>query len=194
MIMKLSLFIQVLSVIAIALSSTAINVQPSYAQKEKFFCGMSRGNPATIVNTNRGNKPIISWVYTAFPPPWTPQQRCEEISERFNRFYQNGTLKFIRAGEFGRQPVLCVASYSGGSCLPDGVLVTFKPGTNAQLILYRLLNKSVGGGGKIIELTDNKSNNVISNVGKASYLDVQKLIGEGSESEKCPSGVPMWEC
>lgn len=191
--MKFGLFVQILNVIALTLSSTAIiNVQPSYAQRNKFFCGMSRGNPATIVNTNRGNKPIISWV-GAFPPPWIPQQRCEEISDRFNRFYENGTLKFIRAGDFGRQPVLCVASYSGGPCLPDGVLVTLKPGTDPQLILYRLLNTSVGGSGRIIELKDN-SNNVISNARDASYIDVQKLIGEGSESGKCPSGVPVWEC
>lgn len=192
MTMKFSLFVQILSVITLTLSSTAINVQPSYAQREKFFCGMSRGNPATIVNTNRGNKPIISWVDSAFPAPWTPGQRCEEISDRFNRFYQNGTLKFIRSGELKRQPVLCVASYNGGPCLPDGVLVTLKPGTDPQLILYRLLNKSVGSGGRIIELKDN--NNVIYNVGKSSYLDVQKFIGESSEAEKCPSGRPMWEC
>ncbi|WP_414586413.1 COP23 domain-containing protein [Scytonema sp. PCC 10023] len=191
--MKFTLFVQVLSAIAITLSSTAINVQPSYAQTSKFFCGMSRGNPATLVNTDRGNKPIISWVDMAFPPPWTPWQRCEAISERFNRFYENGTLKFIRAGELKRQPVLCVASYSGGPCLPDGVLVTLKPGTNPQLILYRLLNKSVAGGGRMIELTDN-NNNVISNVDNASYLDVQKLIGEEKELGQCPSGQPIWEC
>ncbi|RUR85142.1 COP23 domain-containing protein [Chlorogloeopsis fritschii PCC 9212] len=191
--MKFSLFAKSLSVAAFTLSSTAINLQPSYAQRAKFFCGMSRGNPATIVNTSRGNKPIISWVDTAFPPPWTPGERCEAISDRFNRFYQNGTLKFIRAGEYKRQPVLCVASYNGGPCLPNGVLVTLKPGTDPQLILNRLLYKPIGGGGRIIELKDD-NNNVISNVRDASYLDVQKLIGEESESVSCPSGLPVWEC
>ena len=193
MAMKFSLFVQTLSVISLTLSSTAINVQPSYAQKAKFFCGMSRGNPATIVSTNRGNKPIISWIDTAFPAPWTPGQRCEVISDRFNRFYKNGTLKFIRAGEYKRQPVLCVASYSGGPCLPDGVLLTLKPGTDPQLILNRLLYKPTGSGGRIIELKDN-NNNVISNVGDASYLDVHKLIDEERVSEECPSEVPVWEC
>ncbi|RAM51976.1 MAG: hypothetical protein C6Y22_08635 [Hapalosiphonaceae cyanobacterium JJU2] len=192
--MKFSLFAQVLSAIAITLSSTAINVQPSSAQRTKFFCGMSRGNPATIVNTDKGNKPIISWVDTAFPPPWTPWQRCEAISDRFNRFYENGTLKFIRAGELKRQPVLCVASYSGGPCLPDGVLVTLKPGTNPQLILSRLLNKSAGSSGRIIELTDNNNNNMISNVDNASYLDVNKLIDEENKLGECSSEQPMWEC
>jgi hypothetical protein len=193
MAMKFNLFVQTLSVTALTLSSTAINVQSSYAQSAKFFCGMSRGNPATIVNTNRGNKPIISWIDTAFPAPWTPWQRCEAISDRFNRFYQNGTLKFIRAGEYKRQPVLCVASYSGGPCLPNGVLITLKPGTDPQLTLDRLLYKPTGGGGRIIELKDD-NNNVISNVRNASYLDVQKLIDGGSESVQCPSGRPVWEC
>lgn len=190
---KPSLFIQTLSVISLTLSSTAINVQPSYGQKAKFFCGMSRGNPATIVNTNRGNKPIISWIDAAFPPPWTPGQRCEVISDRFNRFYKNGTLKFIRAGEHKHQPVLCVASYSGGPCLPDGILMTLKSGTDPQLILNRLLYKPTGSGGRIIELADNYSN-VISNTGGASYLDVQKLIEGGSEAGECPSELPVWEC
>jgi Circadian oscillating protein COP23 len=197
MIMKFGLFIPTLGTIALALSSTAITVQPSYAQSSKFSCGMSGGVPATLVRTSRGKIPIIRWVDNAFPPPWTPQQRCEEISARFERFYDNGTLNFLRAGKLSNQPVLCVASYKGGSCLPNGVLVTLKAGTNAPLTLQRLLDRQGLGGGRPIELSGGNSNELLSYEKEAAYLNVAKFISEAESSgtgESCPAGKPAWEC
>lgn len=196
--MKLRLFVQTLSAMAIALSATANITHPSYAQSKKFDCGMSSNGPATLVRTSRGNIPIIRWVNNAFPPPWTPQQRCEEISARFQRFYNNGTLKFLRGGRLRGQPVLCVASYKGGPCLPNGVLVTLKPGTDPQLTLARLSDFRAGGSGRPIQLSGSRNTGAeVSYVNDAAYLDVEKLIteAEGSEtSTSCPPGRPIWEC
>lgn len=195
--MKLGLFAQMLSAIAIALGATATITQPSYAQSnKKFICGMSRGVPATLVRTSRGNIPVIRWVDNSFPPPWTPQQRCEDISARFQRFYDNETLKFLRAGRLSGQTVLCVASYRGGPCLPKGVLVTLKPGTDPLLTLERLRDRRGKGGGRPIDLSsDGSSNEVVSYVNDAAYLNVEQLIAEEESSgtgETNPPG-PAWE-
>ncbi|MFN6568616.1 COP23 domain-containing protein [Dendronalium sp. ChiSLP03b] len=195
--MKLGSFTRILSTIAIALGSTATLVQPGYTQSSKFYCGMSSGVPATLVRTSRGNIPVIRWVDNAFPPPWTPQQRCEEISARFQRFYDNGTLNFLRAGKLSNQPVLCVASYKGGSCLPNGVLVTLKVGTNAPLTLQRLLDRQGSGGGRPINLSGGDSKELFSYYKDSAYLDVAKFISQVENSgtgESCPAGKPAWEC
>ncbi len=148
--MKLGLFSQIVSVIALTLSYGATSTQISYAQSTKFFCGTSDGVPATLVHTSRGDIPMIHWVDTYFQAHWTPRQRCEEISERFQQFYNKGTLNFLKTGIYNRQNVLCVASYQDGPCLPQGILVTLKPDANPQDTLQRLLDyRSASGAGHI---------------------------------------------
>ncbi|MFK0729671.1 MAG: COP23 domain-containing protein [Gloeotrichia echinulata GP01] len=204
--MKNSLFTATLSIITLAVSAAATITQPSYGQNQQnntFFCGISRdssgrGVPATFARTSQGTSlPVIRWVDKAFPAPWTPEKRCEEISARFQQFYDNGTLNFLRAGKSGNQPVLCVASFKGGDCLPKGVLVTLKPGTNPQLTLERIMDYSGRSSGKPIELSSNQD--VVSSVNDAAYLDMKKFLGEVEGSGKpqpkpCPSGRPAWEC
>ncbi|MBN3897197.1 MAG: hypothetical protein HWQ41_18545 [Nostoc sp. NOS(2021)] len=195
--MKLGFFAHILSTIAIALGSTATLIQPGYTQSSKFYCGMSGGVPATLVRTSRGNIPVIRWVDNTFPPPWTPQQRCEEISARFQDFYDHEKLNFLRAGKFNKQPVLCVASYKGGSCLPDGVLVTLKGDADPRLTLQRLLDRQGLGGGRPIDLSGGDSKELFSYKEDAAYLDVRKFISQVENSgtgQSCPAGKPAWEC
>lgn len=181
--MKLGLFCQIVSVIAFISSSSAIMTQPSHAQSQKFFCGMSDGIPATMVRTSRGNIPMIRWVDTFFSPPWTPQQRCREISNRFQHFYNNGTLNFLRSGKLRGQPVLCVASENGGPCLRNGVLVTLKPNSNPQDTLQLLLDYRGGSSGGFIELNGggNRNNRVISS-NNAAYFNVKRFLADAERS------------
>ncbi|NMF65837.1 hypothetical protein DP113_22200 [Brasilonema octagenarum UFV-E1] len=204
--MKLNLFADILSpkvrkssalyAVAFTITSTATLTQPSYAQNQKFFCGMSKGVPATLVRTSRGNIPMIRWVDAGFAPPWIPERRCEEISARFQRFYENGTLNFLRTGRSERQPVLCVAAEKGGPCLPEGILLTLKPGKNPEDILQQLFNSRGGASPGIVELGGDSSRDVVSSEKDAAYLDVQKLLSkmEGRESTSCPAGQPLWKC
>ncbi|KAB8332566.1 hypothetical protein SD80_018425 [Scytonema tolypothrichoides VB-61278] len=187
--MKLNLFADILSAkvckctafyaIAFTITSTATLTQPSYAQNQKFFCGMSKGVPATLIRTSRRNIPMIRWVDAGFAPPWIPERRCEEISARFQRFYKDGTLNFLRTSRSERQPVLCVASEKGGPCLPEGILVTLKPGNNPEDILQQLFDSRSGISPGIIELSGGTSSrDVISSEKDAAYLDVQKLLSK----------------
>ncbi|MDJ0615932.1 MAG: COP23 domain-containing protein [Calothrix sp. MO_192.B10] len=187
--MKIKLSAQILSMMAVTLATTATFNQPSYGQTAKFFCSISKGIPSTFVTTSRGNIPIIQWKH-GFGDRWTPGKRCGTVTRRFNYFYDNGTLRYIRAGILNNQPVLCVASYRKGSCLKNGVLVTLKKGTNPHSVLHRLLNKSATAGGRTVELE-----NPISYTGGATYLDVTKLIGneETTRDNKICKGA-AWEC
>ncbi|MBF2064756.1 MAG: hypothetical protein IGS39_10095 [Calothrix sp. C42_A2020_038] len=180
--MKLGAFFQTLSVAGLALTTVTATIQPSSAQINKFYCGVSRGVPTTLVRTPRGNKPMIRWVDSAFPPPWTPIRRCEDISARFQRFFSNGTLNFLRAGKFNGQPVLCVAGYRGGSCLPNGVLVTLRSDTNPREVLLKLLDNRAGSSSDgAILLNQGNKNLELYTVDDADYFNIQELINDNSD-------------
>lgn len=181
--MKLSLFGQILGIIALTLDYTVTTQNISYAQTDKFFCSMNGGIPTTLVRTARGNIPMIRWVNASFPPPWVPRQRCEEISTRFQHFYNEGTLNFLRAGRLRGQPVLCVASTEGGPCVTDGVLVTFMPGTNPQDVLQQLLNYRSATGGQYIELSGSKKGGNRTSVRSISHAaDTHRLVVSSGKS------------
>ena len=43
--------------------------------------------------------------------------------------------------------LLCVSVYKGGSCLPDGLLITLKPGADANQTLLKILDRRVWASG-----------------------------------------------
>ncbi|MDJ0714200.1 MAG: COP23 domain-containing protein [Prochloraceae cyanobacterium] len=195
--MKCGLISQAAIGLMVALGAIVTQIQPSYA-RDKFFCGYKNSEPATFVRTSRGNMPIIRWADGAFPPPWTPIRRCQVVSDRFERFYDNGTLKYIKAGWMGGQPVLCVAGYRGGRCLPNGLLVTLKSGADPNLTLQRMLDRRAlatgrpldlsGGTGRrrggprqtTTDLSGNNDRSLLSELNGESYFDIESFLNESN--------------
>ena len=120
-------------------TATTIN-QPSYANNIKFFCEQSKGIPTTFARREDGRKiPIIRWVssYSFL----TPLQRCQEVSRRFQRSYDNGTLKTITTGMINEHSVICAVVSTNDACTNPNVLFTLKPGDNGKVVLERLLDR-----------------------------------------------------
>ncbi|MEL6929817.1 MAG: COP23 domain-containing protein [Cyanobacteria bacterium J06600_6] len=173
--MKSNIFTSVLTIFGIA-SAIAISPKPSQAQ-DRFSCNLEQ--VSTMVQTERGAIPLLRWTDRSFPPPYTPQQRCQIVSERFRKFNNNGTLKYIKADRINNLPVLCVAAYKGGSCLPNGLLVTFKPGTNADTALVKILDRRVWAAGEPYQLCSdcaNKSERVISRFNGETYVNMELFL------------------
>ncbi len=138
--MKYQLFTQMLTGLAIALTLGTAATEPSAAQSKKFFCGRSDGAPATVVRKSGGNVPIIIWVDRSFEASgWTPQRRCQVVSDRFQEFDDLGLLRYIRTGTVNRYPVLCVANYQKRACPSTQVLITLDRGSDAEFYLRALL-------------------------------------------------------
>ncbi|WP_293147341.1 MULTISPECIES: COP23 domain-containing protein [unclassified Microcoleus] len=134
-----------LAAAAIVLGTSGVFSQPSQAQtRNQFFCGISEGKPATIVRTAaKGPVPLIVWNNEAFSGSgWTPKRRCEDVSARFQRFNDNGQLRFMRAGTFNGQQVLCVDRVRGsGNCSSaEAIVLTVPRPNNANQILEEMLN------------------------------------------------------
>jgi Circadian oscillating protein COP23 len=146
--MRLRLFGQVLT-----WTSTAIALlgafglissisQPSYAGSQTFYCSTSKNIPATMARTPRGSVPMILWAANdSFPAPWNnPQRRCLEVSRRFQKNYENGTLRYLTTGTLRGQPVICGATSKYASCKDSTVLFTLKPGRDANETLQSILD------------------------------------------------------
>jgi Circadian oscillating protein COP23 len=106
-----------------------------------FYCGLSpQGVPTTYAKTPHREVPLIRWVSTYFKN-YTPTQRCQEVSGRFQSTYRNGSLKYITVGIQNQQTIVCTSS-NGHGC--DQLLFTLKPGTNPAQVIQHLNNLRVG--------------------------------------------------
>ncbi len=130
----------------------AIANQPSYASGTTFFCANSKGYPTTFAKTYNGRKiPMIRWVpNNYFASKLSPAQRCREVSDRFQRSYDNGTLKTIISGTLNKQPVVCAATTTYDTCNNNNLLFTLKRGTNAKQAVERLLDRAGLAAGRIL--------------------------------------------
>ncbi|MFM6133693.1 MAG: COP23 domain-containing protein, partial [Sphaerospermopsis kisseleviana] len=79
-------------------------------------------------------------------PEYTPKQRCQEVSARFEKFYLTGTLNYLTAGIINGQPVVC-SSAVFGQCTADQVLFTLKEKTDADRITQQLSDIYIGRSG-----------------------------------------------
>ncbi len=171
----------------VAIVTWGTTAQPNRGQStSKFYCDNLNGQPATYVRGRRGPVPIIHWVDNSFPPPWNPQRRCEDVSARFQRFYDNGQLDYLKAGKLNGQSVLCITRSQPGECISGGLLITLKPKTDPQLTLERLRNFQVGGSGVPIPL--NAEQEIFYTNGEA-YLDMRKFLGEDGGNN---DNGPLW--
>ncbi|GCL39958.1 MAG: COP23 domain-containing protein [Sphaerospermopsis sp.] len=134
----------------LALATTVSFSKPSYAEGTKFYCHRVNGKYFTFARTEDGRKyRVIRWNSTDFPAPYSPEARCREVSSRFQRNYDHGTLKKIVSGIINKQPVICSGSDSNTVCNSRNLLFTLKPGANRKAVAAKLFDKSALAAGKI---------------------------------------------
>jgi hypothetical protein len=147
---KLLSLTSIVTGLALAFGSTAIDPSPSLAGNATFFCSVSRGTPTTYARTARGNVKIISWATNVFGSTYSPLQRCIAVSRRFQRNYDNGNLRTIKTGVIRGYPVICAARTQDASCTDRNLLFTLNRGSNANLIARRLLDRNGLAAGAVI--------------------------------------------
>lgn len=148
--MKLRSLPHILIAASIALGAVSIS-PPTYGEGTSFFCGVCDGVPITFARTAKGYIPVIRWVSEHFSNSgYTPQKRCQEVSARFQTYYNSGTLNYITAGRMNGQPVVCVADSAGGRC--TGLLFTLKPGSDANSTVRQLFDIRTRGAGPLEEV------------------------------------------
>ncbi|NCJ05915.1 hypothetical protein GS597_05185 [Synechococcales cyanobacterium C] len=165
--MKRTTLVSLLAISALsAAASVTVGADKAQAQvATRFYCGQSRGVPATVAETPSGIRPVIRWTSDYFSGSgYTPEVRCKIVSQKFQQNFESGRLRYLTIGVVNQEPVICVAETEGGPC--SDVLYTMKRGQqDAFATKLRLqavgqgrasgpLNESTGGGPVYVSLAD----------------------------------------
>ena len=150
----------------LSIVSSAIAASPASAQESIFSCDISSGVPTTIVHSPKhGAVKIIEWKTVEFGDKFTPEARCNTVSQRFETYARAGTLKYFTTGSVNRQPVICAVASKSAPCNSQSLLYTLKKGTDAKTVLKQLL-----------DLRSGSSSNALNETESRIYIDFEKVV------------------
>lgn len=196
--MKRAIFLSALSVSILAYPAVTMNSVQASAAQGKFYCGRSKQAPATMAKTSRGPVPVIRWVST-LGETYTPENRCKIVSEKFQTFYNNGTLNYLTTGVVNELPVICAAQHENGPCV--GVLFTLKPNSDPGRTLQRLLSIRDRAPGAVlnesapqiyVNMTDFLNTAPTETETTSADIDGTISAPNQSESTSNPNGKSIW--
>ncbi len=183
--MNISLLTKTLVILMTFTSFSSLS-QVKAQGKVNYSCIQHQGKPKTVADTSRGKIQLIVWESQYFKNSgWTPQKRCQEISKRFQKFSDNGTLRYITTGRMNNQPVICTGTRTAGSgykCMSDGLLMTLQPNDNPNQVLQDLFSKATRKGGSPVVRSVQTTNYTVS---VQSTLDQAPLL----EENKSPTQI-----
>jgi len=104
----------------------------------KYRCIDREGTPVTVIDTPRGSIDLIVWSKDLLPQ-YAPRNRCEIITDRFQKHASTNNLRFISWGTVNDSRAICVSD-ANGKCQPDGLLITLNPQDNPELVLRQLFD------------------------------------------------------
>lgn len=134
---------------AVAAGSTmAFKAEEAHASPFQFQCVRgANGGFVTIVTNGRESQSLITWNSQAFSHSgWTPEVRCQEVTNRFNYAVNNGIRLRLTTGEVNGLGVICALQGRERRCGNNTFnLVTLTPGTNRRQALNDLVSAAAGG-------------------------------------------------
>ncbi|AFZ36176.1 hypothetical protein Sta7437_2647 [Stanieria cyanosphaera PCC 7437] len=148
----------------------------------QYSCINYQGNPMTIADTPRGKIPLISWKSTFFTNGgYTPEQRCQAVTARFQQHADAGSLRYVDSGTINKQPVICVVERTNSptkpyKCKQDGLLLTLEPKDNPKEVLKTLF-----------DVSSRVSNGAITRGGVINIEDFLQNAPTMKESDSLPS-------
>lgn len=151
----------------ILLVSLFLGIKPSMTQpiegQKGFYCDTSDSVPSTIYQNAEGVKEVwIKWVSDTLAN-YDPLIRCQEVSDRFEKYRLSQQLKYITVGRINGQNVICTASVFNGVC--EGLLFTLKPGQDPVTTLHQIL-----------DWQQDKASNPSLSESASAYIDVSDRI------------------
>ena len=144
---------RLIAVMAVGMAYALVHNPERAIAQGKFYCGSYSGVPATLTTARSGKTvPIILWKSNTFTSDgWSPERRCQDVSQRFNILHSQGALQYLSTGRMNGMPVICAAAAKGNGC--SGLLYTLKPGQNASQTLKNLLAVRIKATGPLTETT-----------------------------------------
>lgn len=154
------------------------------ASSDKYTCQEINGVYGIYSRTPRGNMNLLNFSRDV-SEEWSIEQRCNEVAQRFQRYYDNGILRFIGAGYVNNEPALCAVVETGIPCNSDNILVTLPPQSDPIDAARQLMDTRGLARGRQIVVSGNDK--LESYVDGNTYYDLEvleQLILEQEDSDR----------
>ncbi|MFY7934251.1 MAG: COP23 domain-containing protein [Microcystis aeruginosa] len=194
--MKLQTLTKTLTIGLIGVGAALTLQSPSQAQA-RFECllpvtGPHVGVPTTYVKVGSNErKPVIRWVsrYSS-GSGYTPQQRCQEVTRRFNTLYTRpGGIDIITTGYLNGLPVIYSPSDGRERANSSNLLFTLKRGENATQKIAQLFD--IREGASSSPLFESSSDSATVHFNKfLENAPVETNPATGSSSSPAPGTSP----
>jgi hypothetical protein len=109
----------------------------------RYYCGVEQGIPATMVEFMSTKLVLIRWTTNFFASSFSPKNRCEVVSERLQRYYDEGSLNYLKTGVVNGLPVICAAKNAEERCTTDRILLTLIPNSDSKEVFNSLFSPMV---------------------------------------------------
>jgi len=143
--------------------------------KINFYCGAisdkdsGKNIPATIayVPQRKAKVAVIAWK-SNYIPQWDAQKRCNEVSPKFQAFYEDGRLNYLTTGKNQGYDIICAAVETGRSCKAEDQLFQVKASSNPEAVLKGLTG--------LIEGTSSEP--IYQSSGQQIYVSIEQLLNK----------------
>jgi hypothetical protein len=117
---------------------------------------------------------------------WTPQKRCQKVSDRFQKLHNQGELKILKTGTVNGQSVICGLGTNQGACNNKNVLLTMTKDRDPKQVLEQLLNTRVAASGEAVYLSGDQEGHIKPTINRdgTDSVDINQVINSKSE--------PIW--
>ena len=136
-----------------ALSGLVPETADAQRANVRVYCGSIDGNPATIIDNDRGRQTaIILWVERYFASTsYSAKVRCENVSKNFAQAIEEGSLRYLVSSRLNGYPVICASRVKEGVC--DRLLFTLNFGVDPSTVLKHLNNANSSRNSEPLDLS-----------------------------------------
>ncbi len=133
--------------------------RPPQPQTTTFSCVSSGSGYATVVSKGVKQATLITWNSTSFGPEYTPQMRCNNVSQKFQTMVNRNGGKLsnllLTVGSINGQTVVCAVNQGQYGCNQENMLFTLNQENtkNPGSVLATLLQIGNYGSGPVIRET-----------------------------------------
>ena len=128
-------------------------------------------NLATVVQKGDRQATMLTWNYDGFGKDFTPEKRCQIVSERLQKVadINGGTFKDLQlaSGTVNSQVVICALQTNSNKCNRQNILFTLKPenARNPEAIVQKIFGFAQDGSSSINESASTKTTKLDTNLG-----------------------------
>jgi hypothetical protein len=133
---------------ALALSSgMAFESNKAQAQGVQFYCVQGNNDGfVTVVSNGQVSRSLITWNSHAFSySGYTPEVRCNAVTNRFNNAFQNQSRLRLSTGTISNLGVICALEGRERRCNSQNTIITLTPGKNPREALNEIISAAAGG-------------------------------------------------